>query len=75
ASISRKTFQGKRIYDFALDHTRRSLFGVESDPEVAFDSAIEKEFYQLGFKGWTVRREPTVLQAGEYAFIWHQDIC
>ncbi|TFH49825.1 MAG: DUF790 family protein, partial [Methanothrix sp.] len=24
ASISRKTFQGKRIYDFTLDHTRRS---------------------------------------------------
>jgi len=69
ASISRKTFQGKRIYDFTLDHTRRSLFGIESDLEVGFDSAIEKEFYQLGFKGWTVQREPAVLQAGEYAFI------
>ena len=69
ASISRKTFQGKRIYDFTLDHTRRSLFGVESDSEIGFDSATEKEFYQLGFKGWTVQREPTVLQAGEYAFI------
>jgi predicted nuclease of restriction endonuclease-like RecB superfamily len=69
ASISRKTFQGKRIYDFALDHTRRSLFGIESGPEIGFDSAIEKEFYQLGFKGWTVQREPAVLQAGEYAFI------
>jgi len=69
ACISRKTFQGKRIYDFTLDHTRRSLFGVESDPEIGFDSAIEKEFYQLGFKGWTVQREPAVLQAGEYAII------
>ena len=69
ASISRKTFQEKRIYDFALDHTRRSLFGIESGPEIGFDSVIEKEFYQLGFKGWTVRREPAVLQAGEYAFI------
>ena len=28
ASISRKTFQGKRIYDFTLDHTRRSIFGM-----------------------------------------------
>ena len=37
--------------------------------EVGFDSAIEKEFYQLGFKGWTVQREPTVLKAGQYAFI------
>ena len=69
ASISRKTFQGKRIYDFALDHTRRSLFSVESDSEIGFDSAIEKEFYQLGFKGWTVQREPAVLKAGEYAII------
>ena len=70
ASISRKTFQGKRIYDFTLDHTQRPIFGTESEPvEVGFDSVIEKEFYQLGFKGWVVRREPTVLKAGQYAFI------
>ena len=70
ASISRKTFQGKRIYDFTLDHTRRSIFGIESETaEAVFDSAIEKEFYQLGFKGWVVKREPTVLKAGQYAFI------
>ena len=68
--ISRKTFQGKRIYDFTLDHTQRPIFGTESEPvEVGFDSVIEKEFYQLGFKGWVVRREPTVLKAGQYAFI------
>ncbi len=70
ASISRKTFQGKRIYDFTLDHTKRSFFGTESETaEIDFDSAIEKEFYQLSFHGWTVRREPTVLKAGQYAFI------
>jgi len=70
ASISRKTFQGKRIYDFTLDHTRRSIFGAELETaEIGFDSAIEKEFSQLGFKGWTVQREPTVLKAGQYAFI------
>jgi hypothetical protein len=69
ASISRKTFQGKRIFEFELDHTQRSIFAGESEPDIAFDSAIEKEFYQLGFKGWTVRREPAVLQAGQYAFI------
>ena len=70
ASISRKTFQGKRIYDFTLDHTRRSIFGTELEAaEMAFDSAIEKEFYQLGFNGWVVKREPTVLKAGQYAFI------
>ena len=70
ASISRKTFQGKRIYDFSLDHTQKAIFSGESEAvEIGFDSAIEKEFYQLGFKGWTIRREPTVLQAGQYAFI------
>ena len=70
ASISRKTFQGKRIYDFTLDHTCGSILGTElGTAEIGFDSAIEKEFYQLGFKGWTVRREPTVLKAGQYAFI------
>jgi predicted nuclease of restriction endonuclease-like RecB superfamily len=70
ASISRKTFQGKRIYDFVLDHTRRFIFGIEAETDdIGFDSAIEEEFYQLGFNDWTVRREPTVLQAGQYAFI------
>jgi predicted nuclease of restriction endonuclease-like RecB superfamily len=70
ASISRKTFQGKRIYDFSLDHTQKPNFCAEFETsEIGFDSAIEKEFYQLGFKGWVVRREPTVLKAGQYAFI------
>jgi len=70
ASISRKTFQGKRIYDFTLDHTKRLNFGTElGTADIGFDSAIEKEFYQLGFKGWVVKREPAVLKAGQYAFI------
>jgi len=72
ASISRKTFQGKKIYDFVLDDSQKSLFSTESgtSEEVAeFDSAIEREFYQLGFPGWAVRREPAVLAAGQYAFI------
>jgi predicted nuclease of restriction endonuclease-like RecB superfamily len=68
--LSRKTFQEKRIYDFALDHARSLIFSIESETaEIGFDSAIEKEFYQLGFAGWNVQREPTVLQAGKYAFI------
>jgi hypothetical protein len=70
ASVSRKTLKGKRIYEFGLDHTRRSLFSLESETvEVGFDSVIEKEFSQLGFNDWTVKREPTVLKAGQYAFI------
>jgi predicted nuclease of restriction endonuclease-like RecB superfamily len=70
ASILKKTYQGKRIYDFTLDHTQRSIFSIEpGKDEIEFDSAIEKEFYQLSFRGWTIRREPTVLKAGQYAFI------
>jgi predicted nuclease of restriction endonuclease-like RecB superfamily len=72
ASISKKTFQGKRIYEFALDSTKSSIFGADAElepAEIGFDSAIEREFYELGFGGWAVRREPTVLQAGQYAFI------
>lgn len=71
ASILRKTSQGKRIYEFALDHTKRQLFDAELgiNGRVDFDSAIEKDFYNLNFNGWTVSREPTVLKAGKYAFI------
>jgi predicted nuclease of restriction endonuclease-like RecB superfamily len=106
ASILRKTPQGKKIYEFYLDHTRRETFGMgrvseiggdnrneeeekdagneerdsgtgrredrkglEVKNKVGFDSAVEKEFYQLDFHGWKVRREPTVLKSGKYAFI------
>lgn len=70
ASILRKTMQGKRIYDFYLDHKRKEIFGEElGKRKIAFDSAIEKDFYELTFNGWIVRREPTVLKAGQYAFI------
>ena len=30
ASISRKTFQGKRIFDFVLDDSKRVLFSLDS---------------------------------------------
>ncbi len=80
ASIVRKTMQGKRIYDFTLDNTIK-VFGsyheathiaeVHScyNTDVVFDSAVEKEFYKLSFKDWCVKREPTILKAGQYAFI------
>jgi predicted nuclease of restriction endonuclease-like RecB superfamily len=74
ASILKKTIHGKRIYDFTLDNTKQ-IFSPEnySDSNLnfdkKFDSAIEKEFSQLNFNDWSVRREPSVLQAGQYAFI------
>ncbi len=67
ASILKKTMQGKRIFDFVLDDTRQ-VFNTDIFEE-AFDSAIEKEFSLLNFNGWSIRREPAVLKAGQYAFI------
>jgi hypothetical protein len=69
ASILKKTMQGKRIYDFTLDNTK-PIFSIEPDSDLeTFDSAIEKEFSLLNFNSWSVRREPAVLKAGQYAFI------
>ena len=69
ANVLKKTPQGKRVYEYTLDNTNKLLFGTETAIKKTFDSAIEEEFYQLSFKGWTVRREPTILKAGRYAFI------
>jgi len=72
ATIQKKTMQGKRIYDFTLDDTK-GIFSNEHDSNSGsvykFDSAIEKEFSQFNFNDWSLRREPTVLKAGQYAFI------
>ena len=67
AGILRKTLQDKRILEFTLDHTRR-VFNSDISEET-FDSAVEKEFSMLDFNGWSVKREPAVLKAGQYAFI------
>jgi predicted nuclease of restriction endonuclease-like RecB superfamily len=69
ASIMKKTMHGTRIYDFTLDDTT-PIFSIEPDSNLeTFDSAIEKEFSLLNFNDWTSKREPTVLKAGQYAFI------
>ena len=69
ASIMKKTIHGTRIYDFTLDNTT-PIFSSELDSSIeTFDSAIEKEFSLLNFNDWTSKREPTVLKAGQYAFI------
>ena len=69
ASIMKKTIHETRIYDFTLDSTT-PIFSIEPDSNMeAFDSAIEKEFSLLNFNDWTSKREPTVLKAGQYAFI------
>lgn len=74
ATILKKTLQGKRIYEFCLDDTKR-IFSISSGSDsnsgsaYKFDSAIEKEFSAFSFNGWSLKREPSVLKAGQYAFI------
>lgn len=69
ASILKKTTQGKRIYDFTLDNTKK-IFSIEPDSNMeTFDSSIEKDFSLLSFNDWYVKREPTILKAGQYVFI------
>lgn len=69
ASVIKKSPQGKKLLEFNLDHSSRYIFGMDHHVVEKFDSAIEKEFFNLSFNGWIVRREPTVLRAGKYAFI------
>ncbi len=39
---------------------------IESE---AFDSSYEQQFSSLSFGGWEVKREPTILKAGRFAFV------
>jgi predicted nuclease of restriction endonuclease-like RecB superfamily len=42
ANITKKTAQGKRVYDFALDHTKKGIFGAELGTEeaIGFDTEM-----------------------------------
>lgn len=45
---------------------------VEAETAVegeAFDSTFEQQFANLSFGGWEVKREPTILKAGRFAFV------
>ncbi len=68
ASILKRAYGDKRIFEFSLDDTKK-IFGVEDYSNSTFDSAIEEEFARHDFGGWKVKREPAVLKAGQYAFI------
>ena len=43
---------------------------VEKDTEIeTYDSMLEKMFGSLSLGSWKMKREPTILKAGRYAFI------
>ncbi len=46
--------------------TQDAETGTESE---SFDSTYEQQFASLSFGGWEVKREPTILKAGRFAFV------
>lgn len=46
--------------------TQETETGTENE---VFDSTYEQQFANLSFGGWEVRREPTILKAGRFAFV------
>ncbi len=43
--------------------------GTPEKENITYDSAVEKIFGGLKLGSWEIRREPTVLRAGKYAFV------
>lgn len=69
ASVMKRAYGDKRIFEFSLDDTKKIFSTNDYDSSQTFDSAIEEEFARHDFSGWKVKREPAVLKAGQYAFI------
>lgn len=60
-----------RLYEFTLDSGRAGLF-PEARAVDSFDSEVERDFatrIDALAEGWTVRREPTILRAGNRVMI------
>lgn len=46
----------------------KSSFEIDTETE-AYDSTLEKMFGSLSLGSWKIKREPTILKAGKYAFV------
>ena len=61
-----------RIYDFEITSHDNILLPAHVEPIIHFDSQVEEKFYN-DFKsantGWEIRREPTIIKAGNYVII------
>jgi predicted nuclease of restriction endonuclease-like RecB superfamily len=66
--ISASSFKNRNqgITDLDLDLDESS---EENLQEETYDSSIEKMFGNLSLGSWKIRREPTILKAGKYAFV------
>jgi predicted nuclease of restriction endonuclease-like RecB superfamily len=64
ASSFKNRNQGITDLDLDLDESSE-----ENLQEETYDSSIEKMFGNLSLGSWKIRREPTILKAGKYAFV------
>jgi uncharacterized protein len=53
-----------------IGFTEKETRALEIDTETeAYDSKLEKMFGNLSLGSWKIKREPTILKAGKYAFV------
>ncbi len=57
---------GKEETEFAEKEAEAQEINIES---ADYDSMLEKVFGSLSLGGWKIKREPTILRAGKYAFV------
>ena len=57
---------GKEETEFAEKEAEAQEINIES---ADYDSMLEKVFSSLSLGGWKIKREPTILRAGKYAFV------
>jgi len=57
---------GKEGTEFAKKKTGASEVDTETE---AYDSMLEKMFGSFSLGSWKIKREPTILKAGKYAFV------
>ena len=73
--LKRKSRKEEGLKKKELGKKKQSNFGKgseiqETDAEdAAYDSTLEKIFSSLSLGSWKIKREPTILKAGKYAFV------
>ncbi|MFB6253900.1 MAG: DUF790 family protein [Halobacteriaceae archaeon] len=71
AQIETEVSDETRIYEFSVDDSQEALFPKRTTVE-SFDSEVERDFatrIDSLAEGWTVKREPTILRAGNRVMI------
>jgi predicted nuclease of restriction endonuclease-like RecB superfamily len=72
AQIETQVAGEPRIYIFELSNIKRELFPEIIDTDQKFDSLVEENFlkrFSSLRKDWTIKREPTILEAGPSVMI------